>query len=675
MKKSEQHNPEQASASSLQLDQQIKIAQRKGASLYILGGALTLLVLLVFFLWLFIVKGFIVSINPIEARSSATLSLSKGFGYVSNSRVYIFGSRAQLMVSAERFETSFIDITESTPPTLDVLMRPSPAVIFADLSDLEGETNWYIDDTLVQVSNVFKYPIAPGSYTLRADNPYYRDWTEELTLDRGVQYTLDILLERVQGEMTINSVPQGANVSLNKNLLGKTPINLPIKAGRYPIEVSLEDYQRLNDTVEITKNLAKPTRNYQLVPKTGKLMVSVLPKGGKLLVNGKLESEGELALAINQKHQIRYSKPGFNTFQQTLDVNLQQETSLAIELEKQFGRVKFTANLPAEVYLDNKLIGNTPQVLELQAAITSKVEFKRDGYRSVVKQFTPRDKQEISVQATLLTEFDARRAEGRPLFVSTLGIEMKAFRPNAFTMGSPANEPGRSRNEHQVQVDFSKSIWVSRHEITQAQFAVFDPSIPKSNKPVTMVTWLQAAKYCNWLSENEGLPVFYRIQNNQLLGFNTDSKGYRLPTEAEWEWLARKANRASATTYVWGNSSRLKNKIANFSDKSASNNQFILDKFEDGFADVAPVGSFDADRIGLFDLAGNVKEWVNDFYTNTSPNTLDTQLDYLGPARGQQHVVKGASFATGKLKDLRAARRIIGDGAKDDLGFRIARYN
>ena len=274
-----------------------------------------------------------------------------------------------------------------------------------------------------------------------------------------------------------------------------------------------------------------------------------------------------------------------------------------------------------------------------------------------------------------MTEFEARRAEGRPLFVSGLGIQMASFRPNAFTMGSKANEAGRSRNEHQVKVDFSKKIWVSRHEITQSQFAAFDNSAPKSNKPMTSVSWIQAAEFTNWLSINEGLTPFYRIVNGRLLGFDKSSKGYRLPTEAEWEWLARKANRATATRYVWGNSDRIRNNTANFADKSvASTSQFVLDKYDDGFAGVAPVGSFKADRAGIFDLAGNVKEWVHDFYTNTSPNTRDVLMDYTGPARGQQHVVKGASFKTGKLKDLRAAKRIIGDGPQENIGFRIARY-
>jgi formylglycine-generating enzyme required for sulfatase activity len=674
MNESEQNSVETTKTSSLNLDAHIKTAQRKGASLYVVGGGLTLFVLAVFFLWLFIVKGFVVIINPSEARPSALISLSKGLGYVSDNRFYVFGSRAQLMITAERFETTYLDINESTPSTLDVLLTPSPAVISADLSHLEGETSWYIDDKLVQVSKTFEYSIAPGTYQLNVDNPYYSDWTSVLNLERGETRQLELDLTRVEGQIVFNSVPSGASIFVDQRVVGQTPLTVPLAAGQYDIQLQLANYEALEDSIEILDDLTQPKRNYQLVPKKGQVEVNVSPTGGVLLLNGEATEPGLLSVSVSQKHQIRYSKEGFRPYQTSIDVDLQTKDVLNISLEKMIGEVNFTSNLPAQVYLDNKLIGLTPQIKALQS-LPTKVEFKREGYRNVVKTFTPKDKASINVQAKILTEFEARRAEGRPLFVSTLGIEMQAFRPNAFTMGSPANEAGRSRNEHQVKVDFSRSIWVSRHEITQAQFAAFDNKIPKSNKPVTMVTWLQAAKYCNWLSENEGLPAFYRIKNNQLLGFNQDSKGYRLPTEAEWEWLARKANRATATKYVWGNSDRLKNKIANFSDKSAKGNQFVLDKFDDGFADIAPVGSFKADRAGLFDLAGNVQEWVNDFYTNTSPNTVDVQVDYLGPLRGQQHVVKGASFNTGKFKDLRAAKRTIGEGAKNDLGFRIARYH
>jgi formylglycine-generating enzyme required for sulfatase activity len=193
---------------------------------------------------------------------------------------------------------------------------------------------------------------------------------------------------------------------------------------------------------------------------------------------------------------------------------------------------------------------------------------------------------------------------------------------------------------------------------------------------VTGVSWLEAAQYSNWLSQQEGLPVFYLFQNGRYLGVNASSNGYRLPTEAEWEWLAKKAKRSVSTVYVWGNQEKLRDNIGNFADKTMSGKQLIFfDDYTDGKTGVAEVGSFKADRVGLYDLDGNVSEWVHDYYTNGLPDTSRTHTDYLGSPRGETWVIKGANFESGRLRELRGAYREYSASGKATVGFRIARYH
>jgi formylglycine-generating enzyme required for sulfatase activity len=153
-----------------------------------------------------------------------------------------------------------------------------------------------------------------------------------------------------------------------------------------------------------------------------------------------------------------------------------------------------------------------------------------------------------------------------------------------------------------------------------------------------------------------------------------------LPSEAEWEWLAKKAKRAVSTVYVWGNQDKLQDNIGNFADKTMQGKQLIFfAEYQDGNQGVAEVGSYKADRTGLYDMAGNVSEWVHDAYTNRLPDTSKRHIDYLGTQLGAQGaqtwVVKGGSYESGRLRELRAAFREFSASGKATVGFRIARYD
>ncbi len=194
--------------------------------------------------------------------------------------------------------------------------------------------------------------------------------------------------------------------------------------------------------------------------------------------------------------------------------------------------------------------------------------------------------------------------------------------------------------------------------------------------PVTNVSWDEAALFTNWLSEQEGLQPFYKVSNGKVVGTDASSRGYRLPTEAEWEYIAKINRRADSTIYVWGSQEHLRDKQGNFADESAKGQQtFILLGYNDGFAGKAPVGSFKAERGGFFDLDGNVKEWVHDSYTLNPPDLDRVYTDYLGALRGNGHVVKGASYKIGRLKNIRASVRDGERASAEDIGFRIARYH
>jgi len=160
---------------------------------------------------------------------------------------------------------------------------------------------------------------------------------------------------------------------------------------------------------------------------------------------------------------------------------------------------------------------------------------------------------------------------------------------------------------------------------------------------------------------------------------NPDANGYRLLTEVEWAWLARNKD-GGLLTYPWGSTAQIGSgkPIGNFADKQAADFlAFTLDGYDDGYRGPSPVGRFPANHKGLFDMGGNVSEWVNDWYTVKGNSVLanDGALkDPLGPKVSEFHVVRGASWAKGHLPQLRLAYRDFGAKGKHDVGFRIARY-
>lgn len=244
-----------------------------------------------------------------------------------------------------------------------------------------------------------------------------------------------------------------------------------------------------------------------------------------------------------------------------------------------------------------------------------------------------------------------------------------------FSMGSPSGE--RQRQEDEIQHDVTvSSFYIDPYEVTQSDYAAIMGENPShftgENLPVENVTWYDAVEYCNRLSEHRGLTPAYTIDGNTV-SWDRSANGYRLLTEAEWEYAAR-AN----TVTVFHDGDQITSDNANFEgsypyliEENYVNHHDSSVVTSRNRGETIAVDSLPPNQFGLYNMYGNVSEWCFDYY---GAYDVAQAADPAGAAGGSLRVNRGGGY-NDFAKQLRSAYRsaTTPDTTEQNLGFRIAR--
>jgi len=527
-----------------------------------------------------------------------------------------------------------------------------------------------------------------GTYQLSLDAWLYEAWSQEIVVPgKGETLELEVRLEPNWVNYRVESDPSGADIYLEGQSVGVTPMELPIEIGEREMSLSYLGYRDYQAPLWVEETDDLVVREFAMIPLESSLAINSDPTAATVTLNGEYLGETPLSveLAPEQLHQLALFKAGYLGHSDQIRMQHLENRAIEISLKPDLADISIAVSPEdAEVLVDGVVVGSGSQNLELMTRKQS-ISVRRDGYETQVQEILPTRNLALHLSFRLLTEEESEWADIPSRYATSQNQEMLLFRDaGSVQLGSDRPETERRANETRWSANLERAFYVAATQVTNSQYRAYNAdhssgnrdgeSLDGPNQPVVNVSWQEAALYANWLSEREGLTPYYTTARGFVSGVNPDSIGFRLMTEAEWSWLARTTTTGLTQKYSWGDSDD-PSTVENIAGVEASGLiNFYIESVQDRYPVSAPVGSFPPNHRGLSDINGNASEWIHDWYEPRPYPEGEVQTDPLGPEIGEFHVIRGANWARGYLPQLRLAYRDFGATARDDVGFRVARY-
>lgn len=530
-----------------------------------------------------------------------------------------------------------------------------------------GDARVSVNGQLIGTTPIEDHRLSPGRYRVEVTHSHYQPKIEQLDISLGDHPQRDYQLQLGQGVIEFMSNPKGAWVEVNgERLSAVTPTQMALTSGKHRIRMGKAERRDAKTDVVLNSGVTQQVNLNLSMDPHGSLTIRLRPANAEVEIIGTdIKYKPGVRLPMGE-YSLQVSRAGYVTQSKRINIDYGDNTE-QITLARGYGKLNVKV-LPANGLIDITPAGGETRIYSAAKALPAgsvSVTARAMGYRTQTQTFnlTPAgrsvtfklEKLEAAVGAELIDDL-AIGGTAPPMVIVPAG---------EFTMGN-ANGARQERPTRTVQL--TQPFAVSKYEISVAEFLRYAKAtrakVPKKlaaaltaeelikDSPVVHVSHPQAIKYAAWLSAQTG-------------------ERYRLPTEAEWEYVARAG---SQTAYFFGDAPERLCEYANVADQTVKRRYraWTVIDCNDGQGIPRKRGQYASNAFGLYDTHGNVSEWVADCglpqYSNGSRDGTQT-----GQGQGcSSHGHRGGSWDSGPEEVANSFRKAA-HGGNGDRGIRLVR--